>query len=247
MKVTCDVIQDILPLYHDEICSADSRILVEEHLTNCECCRAELATMKENIDIPHPSPETEALRGFQKAWNKVKRKSLVKGLIAAVLVLMLLVGGFFCVFSLCQMEGGHSMSPTIEHGDWCLVNRADKNYYRGDILCVPLDVFGGTIDMVRLVGLPGDTVTIDNGVVMVNGEIFYLESGDIDPMDMDGPVTLGWNQYFVMGDNHKNSVDSRDSRYGCISGNDIRGKVQFIFKHPALHGQAAAEPVERER
>lgn len=245
MSVTCDVIRDLLPVYHDDVCSPDSRALVEEHLRGCEACREAFHVLKEDMAIPHPTPEAEAMKKLNKAWKKVKRKSLAKGLMAAALVLALLVGGFFTVFAMPRMEGD-SMSPTIEHGDRCLVNKIDRDFQQGDIICVPLDAFGGLKDMVRLAGLPGDTVSIENGTVMVNGEIFYMESGDVDPIDMDGPVTLGWNQYFVLGDNHTNAVDSRDFRYGFISGNDILGKVQFIFKLPSLspHISVPAEAVE---
>lgn len=246
MKVTCDVIRDLLPVYHDGICSPDSRVLVEEHLQICENCRKELAAMVADISLPHPAPEAEAMKKLNKAWKRVKRKSLAKGLLGAALALAILAGGFFAVFALPSMEGGHSMSPTIEHGDRCLVNKAARNFQRGDILCVPLNIAGGVKDMVRLVGLPGDTVSIENGLVLVNGEVFYLESGDVDPMDMDGPVTLGWNQYFVMGDNHENSLDSRDMRYGLISGNDILGKVVAVWRPVTLHGQTAAAAVETE-
>lgn len=244
MHVTCDVIRDLLPLYHDDICSQDSRTLVDEHLANCESCRAELAAMKADMTIPHPTPETKALKKLNRAWKKVKRKSLTKGLLAAVLVLALLAGGFFGVFSLCRMEGGDSMSPVIEHGDWCLVNRIDRDYRQGDIVCVPMDDFGGIEDMVRLVGLPGDTVRIEAGAVVVNGQVFPTESGYVDPVDMDGPVTLDRNQYFVLGDNHENAVDSRDSRYGLLSGKDILGKVTAVWKPLSLHSQVEAVAVE---
>lgn len=245
MNVTCDVIRDLLPVYHDDICSPDSRALVEGHLCGCENCRAELAAMDADIVIPHPAPEAEAMKKLNKAWKKVKRKSLVKGLMAAALVLALLIGGFFSVFSLCRMEGGRSMSPTIEHGDICLVNKLDQNYVRGGLVCVP---YMGVSDMVRLVGLPGDTVSIEDGVVLVNGQVFYTESGDVDPMDMDGPVTVGWDQFFVMGDNHEHSLDSRDSRYGLISRKSILGKVVAVWKPLSLspHEQVEAVAVEIE-
>ena len=37
-KISCDIIQDMLPLYYDEVCSADSRKMIEEHLQECEKC-----------------------------------------------------------------------------------------------------------------------------------------------------------------------------------------------------------------
>lgn len=45
MKISCDIIKDLLPLYHDNVCSTDSRKLIEEHLENCEECKSELKNM----------------------------------------------------------------------------------------------------------------------------------------------------------------------------------------------------------
>ena len=51
MNIPCDTIRDLLPLYHDEVCSQESRKLVEEHLAGCESCRAELAKTGEGMEI----------------------------------------------------------------------------------------------------------------------------------------------------------------------------------------------------
>lgn len=227
MKVTCDVIRDLLPVYHDDICSQDSRTLVEEHLQGCDACREELRILKEDMTIPHPTPEAEAMKGLNKAWKKVKRKSLVKGLMAAVLVLAILAGGFFAAFSLPSMVGD-SMSPTIEYGERCIVSKAAYIFgepQRGDILCAVLPQFDNFRDIVRLVAVPGDELFFQNGTLYVNGEGSYFFLGEyISPVDTES-IVLGEDQYFVIGDNHNNALDSRDDRYGLLSSENIVGKV----------------------
>lgn len=236
MKVTCNVIRDLLPVYHDGICSPDSRTLVEEHLCGCESCREELRILREDMTIPHPTPRADAMKGLNKAWKKVKRKSLVKGLMAAVLVLAILAGGFFAAFSLPSMVG-HSMSPTIEHGERCIVSKAAYVFgepQRGDILCAVLPQFDNFRDIVRLVAVPGDEVRIENGTLYINGEGCYFFTGEyLDPLDTS-PITLGEDEYFVIGDNHNNSLDSRDDRYGLLSTKNIVGKVVATWNPATL-------------
>src|SRR5699024_4093869 len=55
MNVPCGLIQDLLPLYYDEVCSQESRSLVEEHLAECPACRQRLA----DLSVPLPTPEKE--------------------------------------------------------------------------------------------------------------------------------------------------------------------------------------------
>ena len=47
-NITCDIIEDLLPLYHDNVCSNDSKIIVEEHLKNCPQCKSCLACIHMN-------------------------------------------------------------------------------------------------------------------------------------------------------------------------------------------------------
>lgn len=83
-----DIVQDLLPLYHDGVCSEKSRAAVEEHLKTCETCRAALAAM----DAPLPGAEKEAaddaaaVKKISGEWKKGKRRARIIGVIAAVVV-----------------------------------------------------------------------------------------------------------------------------------------------------------------
>lgn len=84
-----DIVQDLLPLYHDGVCSEKSRAAVEEHLKACETCRAALAAM----DAPLPGAEKEAaaddaaaVQKISSEWKRSKRRAHIIGVIAAVVV-----------------------------------------------------------------------------------------------------------------------------------------------------------------
>lgn len=80
MKVTCDVIRDLLPLYLDGVCSEDSRQLVEEHLQTCESCRRELAQLQEEQKPEVNVHEAEGIRRVSAQWKRDRRYSFLKGI-----------------------------------------------------------------------------------------------------------------------------------------------------------------------
>ena len=95
MKLPCNVIEDLLPLYHDKICSAESRALVEEHLVECEACKTLLSKIDEELKHPKAAQEeTKPLKAIQSAWKKSKTKAFMKGTLIAVLLCAVLVGGY---------------------------------------------------------------------------------------------------------------------------------------------------------
>ena len=69
MKLSCDIIRDLLPLYAEELASADSAGVVEEHLCECEGCRAELDALKKPVPVPAEEPGIRKVRkGFVRRW-----------------------------------------------------------------------------------------------------------------------------------------------------------------------------------
>ena len=149
---------------------------------------------------------------------------------------------------------GNSMTNTLMNGEIMLVSKLDYRFgemERGDVvvcrypgrtlgsfnLGASLSVDTHVLFVKRLVGLPGDTLWIANGKLYVNGEeVTDPEKMASKPRDMM-PITLGRDEYFVVGDNRYSSHDSRASDVGPISANAIMGKVKCVlFPFNAIRG-----------
>lgn len=89
MKISCEIIKDLLPLYHDGVCSNDSKTLVEEHLASCDSCKSELQTMDEELHLNHADQnlnEAEAVKELSRKWKKGMKKSLLKGILITIVI-----------------------------------------------------------------------------------------------------------------------------------------------------------------
>lgn len=79
MDISCAVIRDLLPLYHDGVCSEDSCRLVEEHLQNCPACAAELRQYEEEPRKMENCNEAKLIANTAKEWKKNKAAAFFKG------------------------------------------------------------------------------------------------------------------------------------------------------------------------
>jgi signal peptidase I len=131
---------------------------------------------------------------------------------------------------------GASMEPTLHDGQFLLVNRLPHYGIgepgRGDIVVFKAWEQGAGPEekdfIKRVVGLPGDKVEIRDNQVMVNDQVLqepYLEGNATT--DRIGPITLGQEEYYVMGDNRGNSSDSRT--YGPLPQDRIIGKAWLSY------------------
>lgn len=131
---------------------------------------------------------------------------------------------------------GQSMDPTLSGGDTVLLNELSYRLggpKRNDVIAFKANGSSSSHSYIkRVVGLPGETIQIKDGMIYVNDKI-YLEKKDYAPMTEAGiasePVVLGASEYFVLGDNRNNSEDSRFADVGLVKKSDIEGKVWFVI------------------
>jgi signal peptidase I len=126
-----------------------------------------------------------------------------------------------------------SMEPTIRIGDRVIVEKLffhPSELRRDDVIVFhpPAGVSPSGVPLIkRVIGLPGDTLMIRDGVVYINGqplqETYIKEKPDYNY----GPVTVPSNKLFMMGDNRNNSFDSHDWGYEDFSG--VIGKAEWIY------------------
>ena len=153
--------------------------------------------------------------------------------VAAALFLRVFVAEFVKV-------KGRSMLPTLQNGEVMLVSRGDYRLGQPQRFDVVICHYPGRyMDkrkwfkqcfVKRVIGLPGETIAIEDGLVQINGaaigETFLDESRNLRKRTME-PRILGNDEYFVMGDNRDASNDSR--RIGPIKGKDIIGRARVVL------------------
>ncbi len=164
--------------------------------------------------------------------NKVLKELLSTGI---YLLVVLVLTWLLITFVIQRTEvDGTSMVPTLEHGDNLFVDKISyrfKDPERFDIIVFPFQYKEDTYYIKRIIGLPGETVQIDEkGNIYIDGEILQESYGleVIKPEHIGRafePITLAEDEYFVMGDNRNNSTDSRSDLVGNIHRKDIIGRA----------------------
>lgn len=160
--------------------------------------------------------------------SQERRKALVLGCILLWSVISFFAIRYFLLGTVIVQ--GQSMAPTLWEGEQYLVHRwvyLFRDPYRGEIVVVR-DPRHPDWDVKRVVGLPGDSVRINEGAVWIDGiklDERYLpagtRTGGLDLLDNTYVVDTG--RFFVLGDNRKASEDSRN--FGAIARKDILGRI----------------------
>lgn len=161
-------------------------------------------------------------------------KRLKDILSTSIYFLIVLILTFLVVTYVGQrtMVIGSSMEPMLSDGDNLIVDKLSYRFnepQRFDIIVFPFRYAEKTYYIKRIIGLPGETVFIDeNGTIFINGEEMQESYGKEiikDPGRAYEPITLGEDEYFVLGDNRNNSSDSRDPVVGNIHRDEFIGKA----------------------
>lgn len=127
---------------------------------------------------------------------------------------------------------GTSMVPTLEDGDQLIADKVTYRFRdpeRFDIIIFPYQYAEKTYFIKRIIGLPGERVRIDEqGKIYINGKVLEEHYGleqMVNPGLAAEEITLGDDEYFVLGDNRNVSEDSRYPDVGNIKRNDIIGRA----------------------
>lgn len=164
--------------------------------------------------------------------NKVMKELLSTGLYLLFVLCVTLLAITY-VAQRTNVEG-ESMETTLSDGDNLIVDKITYRFRdpeRFDIIVFPFH-YGEEVNFIkRIIGMPGETVQIDeDGNIYINGEILKESYGrEIIRADNRGraaePIILGEDEYFVMGDNRNNSSDSRTEIVGSIHRDEIIGRA----------------------
>ena len=188
---------------------------------------------KKEVSLPTKSQvETERKRyRRRKAYHKALGGTVyVLTIVAAVAVLIATL-----ILPVLQIEGT-SMEPTLSNGDIVLLAKTPR-FQRGELCGF---TWNNKLLIKRVIGIPGDWIEIDtDGTIYLNGEKLeepYVEQKAFGECDLEFPLQVPPEQFFVVGDMRESSVDSRNSLIGCIPKDQVVGKVFFrVWPFKRIH------------
>lgn len=177
-------------------------------------------------------------RQRRKERRERERKSLIQvifGWAFQIVVVILFAYVIVYFFGQSRTNIGQSMDATLSGGDVVLLNGLSYRFggpSRNDVIAFKLNGSQSSHSYIkRVIGLPGETIQIKDGMIYINDSV-YLEDKAYPEMENAGiaenPITLGEDEYFVLGDNRNNSEDSRFADIGNVELKDIEGKVWAV-------------------
>jgi signal peptidase I len=168
-----------------------------------------------------------------------RRKSLLREILETILLTLAIYWAVNAATGRFRIQGS-SMEPTLHSGQFVITNKIAYllgEPQRGDIIVfiAPHSAASAREDdyIKRVIGLPGETVTVNGGQVLING-MPITEPYIAEPPMYSRTWTIGPNEYFVLGDNRNRSNDSHD--WGMLEEDAILGKAWLIYWPPGSWG-----------
>ena len=179
---------------------------------------------KEPVDYP-------SVEQLEAELKRVKYRSRYRAVLRSTLYMLIVVAAVAVLVATIWMPVlqiyGASMKPTLSEGD-IVVSIKGSDFQPGDLVAFYL---GNKILVKRCIAGPGQWVNIDeDGNVYVDDKLLeepYLTEKSLGGSNIELPYQVPDNRYFCMGDHRSTSVDSRHKEIGCVSEEQIVGKIVF--------------------
>ena len=166
--------------------------------------------------------------------NQTEREKELREALGWILYILIVVCATYLIVTYVGQRtkvSGDSMQATLQDGDNLIVDKISYRFRdpkRFEIIVLPYRYDEDTYYIKRIIGLPGETVQIIDGYVYINGEQLDENYG-LEVMNNAGnaaqPITLGEDEYFVLGDNRNRSADSRESSVGVLHRDELIGRA----------------------
>lgn len=171
-------------------------------------------------------PSTEDLRAeLRRSSTKSRVRNVSRNALFAIIAVAAIAVLISMLFMPVLRIFGNSMTPTLKEGTIAVAMK-NASLEEGDIVAF---YYNNKVLVKRVIATPGSWVDItDEGVVSVDGRTLdepYVNELALGECDIDLPYQVPDNRYFVMGDHRSTSVDSRSTTLGCISNDQLVGKV----------------------
>jgi signal peptidase I len=158
-------------------------------------------------------------------------KRFALDILETIILAVVLYFGINAISARVRVDG-LSMNPTLQNGEYILISRLAYKTgepQRGDIIVFSLPTDQKQDLIKRIIGLPGETIKIQDGKVLVNG-VPLEEPYIAQPPVYNGEWTVGEGQLFVLGDNRNDSKDSH--QWGLLPAENVIGKALLIYWPP---------------
>ena len=158
-------------------------------------------------------------------------KRFALDILETIILAVVLYFGINAISARVRVDG-FSMVPTLQDGEYILVSKLSYKTgvpARGDIIVFSLPTDQRQDLIKRVIGLPGETVNIQNGTISINGNMLTETYIAQEPL-YNGEWTVPTGQLFVLGDNRNNSKDSH--QWGLLPMENIIGKAIIIYWPP---------------
>ena len=163
-----------------------------------------------------------------------QEKGFIRELFGWIVYILIIVGLTYLIITFVGQRtrvSGSSMETTLSDGDNLIVDKISYRFRepkRYEIIVFPYQYEENTYYIKRIIGLPGETVQVKDGKVLINGQELDEHYGNEEmqnPGIAEEPVTLGEDEYFVLGDNRNHSADSREVSVGVLHRKDLLGRA----------------------
>lgn len=209
--------KDNLIIDHPDLNDENGDVLVDELDENSfddESSTDEIVDNLEDMDVEEqdsdekPEKPTKSKKWYQKWYVKVA---------AVVIGITLIFNHFFTIVFI----SGDSMEPSF-HNKNVLLGHRQFDIWRFDVVTISSKE-AGCILIKRVIGLPGETIEYKDNMLLVNGKYqpCVYSMGNTE----DFSITLGSDEYYCLGDNRENSLDSRT--YGAFTEDEIFSKLEY--------------------